>query len=332
MGRSSSTGSSLRPRAAHRGNIVHLHGIQSHGGVVRRDRRSARAARVLRLPHRPPRLRTEQRRRAATSRARRQLVDDVRGSSSSAQARRRRADVRSSAAAGARARQWRTRSSRRTDSRRSRSSAPALKAKVDLTPARQAARLHRPRIGPMRPIPSRSTPELFTDNPPYLEFVRNDPLSPPRRDGELLLQAVLWDRQLLAETLTAAAGARCSSPADDPIVDAAPSAPGSTGSRRPRKQYVLYPRASATSSTSRTERAALLERPCRLARPGDGLRPRRGRVVTTSRRRRAHRRAAVPLLVRPRARGAARRRRTSTSGSRSTTAPSATARACRAST
>jgi alpha-beta hydrolase superfamily lysophospholipase len=117
--------------------------------------------------------------------------------------------------------------------------APALKAKVDLEPARKlqvfAGRMLRP--GTRVPIPLAS--ELFTENPPYLDFVRNDPLSLHDVTARFFFMQFFWDRRLLARrALQVPLLLMQSSP--DPVVDVAAVREWYDGLEAPRKNYVRY--------------------------------------------------------------------------------------------
>ena len=73
---------------------------------------------------------------------------------------------------------------------------PALAARVDLSPRNKArvfaGRLLRPQT--RVPIPLR--PELFTENPPFLDFIRNDPLSLRDVSARFFFEQFFWDRRL----------------------------------------------------------------------------------------------------------------------------------------
>lgn len=77
---------------------------------------------------------------------------------------------------------------------------PALKAQVDVPP-RDKLRVGIGRLfDEHRKIPVPLKPELFTRNPKYLEFIRNDPLSLHEVTARFFFETAIWDRWLLRQT------------------------------------------------------------------------------------------------------------------------------------
>jgi alpha-beta hydrolase superfamily lysophospholipase len=117
---------------------------------------------------------------------------------------------------------------------------PALKAQVDLSPK------HKLQVGlgrvadEHRKIPVPLTPELFTRNPKYLEFIRNDPLSLHEVTARFFFETAIWDRYLLRQTrlelplLLQQAG-------DDRIIDRGTVREWFGRQATSDKEYVLYP-------------------------------------------------------------------------------------------
>ena len=116
---------------------------------------------------------------------------------------------------------------------------PALKAKIDLAPARKAQVFAGRVIAPGTHIPIPLTPEMFTENPPYLEFVRNDPLSLHDVTARFFFAQFFWDRRLLAERSLALPLLLLQS-ARDPVVDVGAVRSWYDKLSTPRKDYVLY--------------------------------------------------------------------------------------------
>ena len=117
---------------------------------------------------------------------------------------------------------------------------PALKAKVDLGAARKLQVFAGRALAPATRVPIPLTPEMFTGNPPYLEFVRDDPLSLHDVTARFFFTQFFWDRRLLAQRSLGAAVAPASgrdatrsstSRAVRSWYDQFPS---------PQKDYVLY--------------------------------------------------------------------------------------------
>jgi alpha-beta hydrolase superfamily lysophospholipase len=117
---------------------------------------------------------------------------------------------------------------------------PALKAKVDLEPAEKRAVISGRLLEPERKIRIPLEPEMFTENPPYLEFIRNDPLSLHEVTARFYFEQSLWDRRLLANgelsmpVLLMQAGR-------DPIVDGEGVRLWFEQLQAPSKRFVRYP-------------------------------------------------------------------------------------------
>ncbi len=117
---------------------------------------------------------------------------------------------------------------------------PALKARVDLTPNEKLAVFSGRLLDPTRPIRIPLEPEMFTTNPPYLQFIRNDPLSLHEVTARFYFEQFFWDRRLLATEelqlplLLLQAG-------QDPIVDGESVRLWFERLRAPAKRYVRYP-------------------------------------------------------------------------------------------
>jgi alpha-beta hydrolase superfamily lysophospholipase len=77
---------------------------------------------------------------------------------------------------------------------------PALKVKVDLTLGEKLKVLGGGVARPRLPVRIPLEPELFTRNPPYLEFIRTDPLALHEVAASFFLKQALWDRRLLRAT------------------------------------------------------------------------------------------------------------------------------------
>jgi L-Ala-D/L-Glu epimerase / N-acetyl-D-glutamate racemase len=116
---------------------------------------------------------------------------------------------------------------------------PALKAKVDLTPREKrevfAGRLR----APDRHIRIPLEPEMFTSNPPYLAFIREDPLSLHEVTARFYFQQFFWDRRLLAVEKLAMPLLLLQA-ARDPIVDGESVRLWFERLRAPSKRYVRY--------------------------------------------------------------------------------------------
>ena len=117
---------------------------------------------------------------------------------------------------------------------------PALFAKVELPPGDLLRVLAGGPVGSMLPIQVPLEDELFTDNPPYLEFVKSDALSLREVTASFFFRQALWDRQLRAAAaleppvLVLQSGA-------DPIVDGARVRAWFDRIESASKRYVEYP-------------------------------------------------------------------------------------------
>src|SRR5215204_4603844 len=72
---------------------------------------------------------------------------------------------------------------------------PGLTADVKLSPARQLQVLVGHLVAPMAYLPIPLTPELYTANPPYLDFIRADPLRRLEATAQFFWQTARLDRQ-----------------------------------------------------------------------------------------------------------------------------------------
>jgi acylglycerol lipase len=117
---------------------------------------------------------------------------------------------------------------------------PAIRAKVDLRLGEKLTVVAGRFLSPQRRVRVPLEPEMFTSNPPYLEFIRNDPLALRQVSARFFFEQALWDRALLRQRslrlpmLLLQAGR-------DPIVDAGPVRSWFERLVSPSKQYVLYP-------------------------------------------------------------------------------------------
>ena len=204
---------------APRANVVYLHGIQSHGGwYVDTAAELARRGYAVYLPDRRGSGRSGGVRGHFAGWD--QLVDDVRRVVDSA---RRDAPERPVVLVGG---CWGARPAMAFAARHEADLAglalvcPAVKVKVDL-PAHDKLRVVLGRaVSPTRPVRIPLTPEMFTSNPRWLEFVRTDPLSLRTVSARFFWETMRSNRFL-------ARRARLSLPmlllqsGADPIVDAA---------------------------------------------------------------------------------------------------------------
>lgn len=117
---------------------------------------------------------------------------------------------------------------------------PALKAQVDLSPKHKLEVAFGRAFDEQRRIPVPLTPEMFTQNPPWLEYIRGDGLSLHEVTARFFFETAIWDRQLLRRKglalplLLQQAG-------DDPIIDR-PVVREWFGRQVSRdKRYILYP-------------------------------------------------------------------------------------------
>ncbi len=142
---------------------------------------------------------------------------------------------------------------------------------------------------------------MFTRNPERVEYIRRDPLSLREVTAEFFFQQAHWDRKLRTETgldlplLLLQAG-------DDPIVDREWVQGLVRAPALARQALRALPRVRAHPRL-RARPAAVHRRPRRLARRALGRPPEAAGGVGRGHRG-AHRRAAVPVLVRARARRA----------------------------
>lgn len=117
---------------------------------------------------------------------------------------------------------------------------PALFPKVDVPPADKARVLAGRFAAPMKPIRVPLEDEMFTDNEPYLSFIKSDPLSLREVTAQFFFQQALWDRKLRAAT-----GLRLPvivlQSGNDPIVDAGRARAWFERLESPNKRFVLYP-------------------------------------------------------------------------------------------
>ena len=117
---------------------------------------------------------------------------------------------------------------------------PALFAKVDVPPRDKLRVISGRALSPMRPIRVPLEDEMFTSNPPYLDFIKSDPLSLREVTASFFFQQALWDRKLRAATglrlpvLVLQSG-------HDPIVDAGHVRAWFDRLESQDKRYVLYP-------------------------------------------------------------------------------------------
>jgi acylglycerol lipase len=223
---------------AHRGNVVQLHGIQSHSGwyVETAAELARRGYAVYLADRRGSGLSAGPRGDFASAE---QLVDDV-------------ARVIDEAKRGDGERPtvlvgccWGARPAVAYASQAGNGLAalvlvcPALKAKVDLAPARKLQVFAGRVVAPGTRVPIPLTPEMFTENPPYLEFVRNDPLSLHHVTARFFFAQFFWDRRLLAERSLGVPLLLLQS-GRDPVVDVGAVRSWYDGLSTPRKDYVLY--------------------------------------------------------------------------------------------
>jgi acylglycerol lipase len=183
------------PRAIERGSVVYLHGIQSHGGwYVDTAAELARRGFTVFLPDR----------RGSGASAgprgdfgtRRRLVEDVRQMLDLA---RRAAPERPVVLVGG---CWGARPAvsaallEQSELAGLALICPAMKPRVDLRPADKVRVLVGRAVRPRLPVRVPLTPEMFTDNPEYLEFIRTDPLSLRQVTARFFFEMFLWDREL----------------------------------------------------------------------------------------------------------------------------------------
>jgi acylglycerol lipase len=223
---------------AHRANIVHLHGIQSHSGWY--------AETAAELARRGYAVHLADRRGSGLSAGNRgdfassqQLVDDVgRVVDEARRGERDRPTVVIGCCWGARpAVGYAAQAGDRLAALVL--VCPALKAKVDLAPARKLQVFAGRALAPATRVPIPLTPEMFTDNPPFLEFVRHDPLSLHDVTARFFFTQFFWDRRLLAERSLALPLLLLQS-GSDPVVDVGAVRGWYDRLASERKDYVLY--------------------------------------------------------------------------------------------
>ena len=117
---------------------------------------------------------------------------------------------------------------------------PALKAMVDLAP-REKVQVGMGRVfDEHRKIPVPLKTELFTRNPTYLEFIRNDPLSLREVTARFFFETAIWDRYLLRQT-TLRLPLLLQQAGDDRIIDRGTVRDWYARQEATDKEYVLYP-------------------------------------------------------------------------------------------
>ena len=226
------------PVAANRGTIVHLHGIQSHSGwYVETAAELARRGYAVYLADRRGSGLSGGRRGDFASPA--QLVDDV--GRVVAEAKRGDGDLPTVLVGGC----WGARPAVAYAARAGSELTalvlvcPALKARVDLAPARKLQVFAGRGLAPSTRVPIPLTPEMFTENEPYLDFVRNDPLSLHDVTARFFFTQFFWDRHLLAER-SLGLPLLVLQTARDPVVDVGAVRSWYDRLSSPQKDYVLY--------------------------------------------------------------------------------------------
>ena len=117
---------------------------------------------------------------------------------------------------------------------------PALFAKVELPPGDRLRVVAGGLVESKLPVRVPLEDDLFTDNPPYLEFIKGDALSLREVTASFFLRQAIWDRRLRAATalrpplLVLQSGA-------DPIVDGARVRDWFDRLDSQSKRYVEYP-------------------------------------------------------------------------------------------
>jgi alpha-beta hydrolase superfamily lysophospholipase len=121
--------------------------------------------------------------------------------------------------------------------------APAIKAKVDLRLADKLRVVLGTMVRPKTRVPVPLTPEMFTRNPPYLDFIRTDPLTLRKATARFFFETFLWERELRRENRLSLP-LLLLRPADDPIVDGDAVQEWFDRQASPDKQTVVYPDAA----------------------------------------------------------------------------------------
>lgn len=118
---------------------------------------------------------------------------------------------------------------------------PALHVKVDLSLRQKLTVAFGQVVGPRWRVPIPLTPEMFTSNPPYLDFIRRDPLALRDATARLFFETFLLDRLVTRRPHQLRLPLLLMQASPDPIVDEA-------GVRRwfdrvgsPNKRSVVYP-------------------------------------------------------------------------------------------
>lgn len=117
---------------------------------------------------------------------------------------------------------------------------PALAQKVDLRLGEKVKVAVGHVAAPRLQVPVPLTPEMFTTNPGYLQFIREDPLSLRTVTARFFFETFLWDRTLIKQRnlpiplLLMQSG-------QDPIVDQGRIRRWFDQVSSKNKQYVLYP-------------------------------------------------------------------------------------------
>jgi alpha-beta hydrolase superfamily lysophospholipase len=117
--------------------------------------------------------------------------------------------------------------------------APALKSLADLTPLQKLHVFLGRLVAPQSRVPIPLRPELFTDNEPYLDFVRRDPLSLHDVTARFFFQQFFWDRNLLT-TRELPVPLLLMQPSPDPVVDVAAVREWYERLVVPSKRYIRY--------------------------------------------------------------------------------------------
>jgi acylglycerol lipase len=116
---------------------------------------------------------------------------------------------------------------------------PALKAKVDLSP-REKVRVLAGVARRNATVPIPLSPELFTRQPEWLEFIRNDPLALREVRTSFFLKQALWDRWILRQSSLRLPMLLLQSGRDE-IVDVPAVTAWFERQPSPEKRLLLYP-------------------------------------------------------------------------------------------